>query len=105
MTRRTSERALELGAEVIGINNRNLKTFEVDLETTHELCSDIPAGKTIVSESGYGQPRAARRAGSDRRRRRPDRRRCSMRAADPEAAVRQLARNEELTREHLLDER
>ncbi len=98
------ERALELGAEVIGINNRNLKTFEVDLETTHELCSDIPAGKTIVSESGYGN-----RAQLDEL----DRigvdavliGEALMRAADPEAAVRQLARNEELTREHLLDER
>ena len=39
--------------EVIGINNRDLRSFETDIETTHALCADIPAGKTIVSESGY----------------------------------------------------
>ncbi len=43
---------LEAGAGIIGINNRNLKTFTVSLETTFELCRRIPAGKIIVSESG-----------------------------------------------------
>ena len=47
------DRALELGADVIGINNRNLADLTVDLETTAELLTDVPAGKTVVSESGY----------------------------------------------------
>ncbi|MBP1961956.1 indole-3-glycerol phosphate synthase TrpC [Paenibacillus aceris] len=46
------ERALELDTRLIGINNRNLKTFVTDLKTTEELIQFIPAGKTIVSESG-----------------------------------------------------
>jgi indole-3-glycerol phosphate synthase len=40
-------------ADVIGINNRDLSTFEVDVERTYELLSDVPAGKTVVSESGF----------------------------------------------------
>ena len=44
--------ALEAGAQVIGINNRDLKTFEVDLATTERLAPLIPAEKTIVAESG-----------------------------------------------------
>jgi len=97
------ERALELGAEVIGINNRDLRTFEVDLGTTHELCSDIPAGTTVVSESGYrtrAQLDELDRIGVDA----VLIGEALMRAADPEAAVRELARNEELTREHLLSD-
>jgi indole-3-glycerol phosphate synthase len=46
------ERALEAGAEVIGINNRNLDDMSVDIDTTFELMPDIPAGKTVVAESG-----------------------------------------------------
>jgi indole-3-glycerol phosphate synthase len=46
------ERALELDATLIGINNRNLKTFVTDLKTTEQLIAHIPSGKTIVSESG-----------------------------------------------------
>ncbi|UJF36178.1 indole-3-glycerol phosphate synthase TrpC [Paenibacillus hexagrammi] len=46
------ERALELDTQLIGINNRNLKTFVTDLHTTEELISMIPKGKTVVSESG-----------------------------------------------------
>jgi indole-3-glycerol phosphate synthase len=45
--------ALELvDADVIGINNRDLTDFTVDLDRTYELLSDVPAGKTVVSESG-----------------------------------------------------
>jgi indole-3-glycerol phosphate synthase len=46
------ERALELGADMIGINNRNLKTFEVDLATTEALSEEIPNDTVGISESG-----------------------------------------------------
>ncbi len=46
------ERVLALDFDIIGINNRNLKTFEVKLETTARLAGMIPEGKVIVSESG-----------------------------------------------------
>ena len=47
------ECALEVvDADVIGINNRDLTDFSVDLDRTFELLSDVPAGKTVVSESG-----------------------------------------------------
>ena len=46
--------ALEiLDADVIGINNRDLTDFSVDLDRTFELLSDVPAGKIVVSESGF----------------------------------------------------
>ena len=48
------ETALEvIDADVIGINNRDLADFSVDVERTFELLHDIPAGKTVVSESGF----------------------------------------------------
>lgn len=50
------EIALEQGADVIGINNRDLRTFTVDVETTLRLLPHIPAGKIIVSESGIRTP-------------------------------------------------
>jgi indole-3-glycerol phosphate synthase len=46
------DRALESGAKIIGINNRNLKTFEVDLKTTEDLMNYIPHDRAVVSESG-----------------------------------------------------
>ena len=46
------ERALKSEAQIIGVNNRNLKTFEVDIETTARLRALIPPGKLLVSESG-----------------------------------------------------
>lgn len=46
------DRAVSVGASLIGINNRNLRTFEVDLETTFELVKRVPEGKIVVSESG-----------------------------------------------------
>ena len=44
--------ALTLGPDLIGINNRNLKTFNTNLETTIDLLSNIPAGVVVVTESG-----------------------------------------------------
>lgn len=46
------EKALSINAEIIGINNRDLKTFNVDLNTTGRLARLIPKDKVIVSESG-----------------------------------------------------
>lgn len=46
------ERALLSGAEIIGINNRDLNTFTTDLNTTRRLLPLIPAGRIVVSESG-----------------------------------------------------
>lgn len=46
------ERALKLGIGLVGINNRNLHTFDTSLDTTLELLSRIPAGVTVVTESG-----------------------------------------------------
>jgi indole-3-glycerol phosphate synthase len=47
------EAALEAGAEVIGINNRDLTTLRVDIERTFRLMAGIPSGKVIVAESGF----------------------------------------------------
>jgi len=46
------DRALEIDADIIGINNRNLHTFVVDLKTTEELASEIPSDCLGISESG-----------------------------------------------------
>lgn len=46
------KKTLATSAEIIGINNRNLDTLEIDLKTTHELVKKIPEKKIIVSESG-----------------------------------------------------
>lgn len=46
------EQALSCGATIIGINNRDLKTFQVDLKTTAELSQFVPQDKILVSESG-----------------------------------------------------
>ena len=45
--------ALEVEADVLGLNNRDLTDFSVDIERTYELLSDVPAGKTVVAESGF----------------------------------------------------
>jgi indole-3-glycerol phosphate synthase len=45
--------ALDVEADVLGINNRDLTDFSIDIERTYDLLSDVPAGKTVVSESGY----------------------------------------------------
>lgn len=46
------EMALYIDADIIGINNRNLKTLKIDIKTTFEIKKESPAGKIIVSESG-----------------------------------------------------
>jgi len=49
-------RALALEASVIGINNRDLRTFETDLGVTRHLLPLIPAGRLVISESGVHEP-------------------------------------------------
>jgi len=50
------ERTTHLKSRMIGINNRNLKTFETSLDTTRHLSKLVPAGRLIVSESGLNSP-------------------------------------------------
>ena len=65
-TREELETALEAGAEIIGINNRDLRTFNTSLTVTEELAPAVPRGKVVVSESGISEPshiRTLRRLG------------------------------------------
>jgi len=55
------DRALEIDADIIGINNRNLHTFEVDLSTTEELATEIPSDCLGISESGIRTPEDVKR--------------------------------------------
>ena len=91
---RELEVALDVEADVLGINNRDLADFSVDIERTYELLSDVPAGKTVVSESGYStreQLDELERVGVDA----VLIGEALMRAPDPEAAVRELTRTGE----------
>src|SRR5690349_6902824 len=88
------ELALEAGAEVIGINNRNLDDMNVDIATTYELMPDVPAGKTVVAESGIsgrGELEELDRVGVDAVLIGG----ALMAAADPEAKVRELTASDE----------
>ena len=84
------ERALAQGAEVLGINNRNLDDGTVDVATTYELMPDVPAGKTVVAESGIahrGELEELERVGVDAVLIGG----ALMSAPDPEAKVRELS--------------
>jgi indole-3-glycerol phosphate synthase len=90
------ETALELDVDVVGINNRDLADFSVDVRRTFDLLADVPAGKTVVSESGISeraQVEELEQVGVDA----VLVGETLMRAPDPEAAVRDLARTEEPT--------
>ena len=50
------DRALSLRSPLLGINNRNLKTLEIDLATTENLAARVPEGKLLVAESGLYAP-------------------------------------------------
>ena len=88
-TRAEMRRAADSGARLVGVNNRDLRTFQVSLETSVELAAHAPAGALLVSESGL-------RDASDIKRLRA----CGfsafligetlMRAADPSRALREL---------------
>jgi indole-3-glycerol phosphate synthase len=95
------ERALDIDCDVIGINNRDLRDLRVNPDTTQELLTDVPAGKTVVAESGYqtrDQIEELDRIGVDAVLVGES----LMRSPDPEEAVRDLTRDEEATREHLI---
>jgi len=90
------EVALELDVDVIGINNRDLEDFSVDIQRTIDLLADVPAGKTVVSESGIRyreQVEELEQVGVDA----VLVGETLMRAPDPEAACRELTRSEEPT--------
>jgi indole-3-glycerol phosphate synthase len=85
------ERAKRLGARVVGINNRNLATFEEDLSLGERLSAAVPAGVITVAESAIRSPDDARRmaaAGFDA----VLVGEALVRAPDPAAAVRAMAR-------------
>jgi indole-3-glycerol phosphate synthase len=90
------DRALEVDADVLGINNRDLEDFSVDIQRTFDLLADIPAGKVVVSESGIqsrNQIDELEQVGVDA----VLIGEALMRAPDPEAAVRELTRPEPAT--------
>lgn len=83
------QRALAVGADVVGINNRDLRDFSVDLERTARLMDDVPPGVTVVSESGIARPEQLQRL----RERGVDAvlvGESLMRSPDPDAALRAL---------------
>jgi indole-3-glycerol phosphate synthase len=88
-------RALNAGAKIIGVNNRNLQTFQVSLETSEHLIAEAPRDRIIISESGLKNAKSLRHLqtlgfrgfliGE-----------ALIRAIDPEAALRDLIAGAEL---------
>jgi indole-3-glycerol phosphate synthase len=94
-------RALELDVDVVGINNRDLDQGTVEIATTFELMPDVPAGKTVVAESGIStraELEELERVGVDAVLIGS----ALMSAEDPEALARELTGDDEATREHKL---
>jgi indole-3-glycerol phosphate synthase len=86
---RELETALDIGAELVGINNRDLRDFSVDVERTSRLVREVPDGVGVVSESGIAtaeQLRALAAQGVDA----VLVGEALMRAPEPEAALREL---------------
>jgi indole-3-glycerol phosphate synthase len=81
--------ALDAGARLVGINNRDLRDFTVDVERTFALLEQVPDGVTVVSESGIATPEHLRRL-QERGVRGALVGETLMRAPDPEAALRGL---------------
>jgi len=50
------DRALRIDSDLIGVNNRNLKTLAVDLAITEQLAPKVPKDRVLVAESGLGTP-------------------------------------------------
>jgi indole-3-glycerol phosphate synthase len=89
---RELEVASAVGAQIIGINNRNLSTLQVDIATTYDLLPKVPAGAVVVSESGLRTREQLRRleeAGLDA----VLIGEALMRSPDIEAATRELLRS------------
>jgi indole-3-glycerol phosphate synthase len=82
-------RALDLGADIVGINNRDLRDFSIDIERTEALMEEIPSGVTVVSESGIAVAAQVRRL-SERGVQAVLVGELLMRSADPAAAIEAL---------------
>jgi indole-3-glycerol phosphate synthase len=83
------QRALALGADIVGVNNRDLRDFSVDVERTARLMDEIPPEVLVVSESGIGEPAQLRRL-SEQGVQAVLVGETLMRADDPAAALREL---------------
>jgi indole-3-glycerol phosphate synthase len=55
------QRALKLKTKLLGVNNRNLRTFEVSLDTTLDLLKELPAERLLITESGIATQADVRR--------------------------------------------
>ena len=77
------ERALAAGAELVGINNRDLRSFKTDLGVTRALAAASPPAATVVAESGLDSPDVLRALEAAGARGVPGRRGADARAAIP----------------------
>ena len=89
-TRRSSSARWSVDADVIGINNRDLDDFSVDLERTFDLLSDVPGGQDRRLGVGLLTPASSSRSSSGSASTRCSWASALMRAADPEEALREL---------------